>query len=224
MLLNNKEIKLAVFDMDGLLLDSETINRRKWIETAKMLGYEMTYEQWFGLLGTNAESEKQYLYDLYGNDCPADKFRSVRMKLIGEYAEEHGIPLKKGAKELLKYFKENGVPCVVATSSVRERAEKFLERAGILCCFDSLTCGDEVKLGKPDPELFETAARKANVKPENCVVFEDSENGIIAADRARMIPVCIPDLQPPTETVKKLAITAESLDAFIDITKRLKNI
>ena len=191
--------------MDGLLLDSEKINREKWIETAKMLGYEMTYEQWFGLLGTNAESEKQYLYGIYGKDCPAEEFRSIRMKLIGEYAEEHGIPVKRGAKELLEYFKENDIPCVVATSSVRERAE-------------SLTCGDEVKLRKPDPELFETAARKANVKPENCVVFEDSENGIIAADRAGMTPVCIPDLQPPTETVKKLAVIANSLDSFIELT------
>ena len=204
--------------MDGLLLDSEKINREKWIETAKMLGYEMTYEQWFGLLGTNAESEKQYLYGIYGKDCPAEEFRSIRMKLIGEYAEEHGIPVKRGAKELLEYFKENGIPCVVATSSVRERAEKFLKRAELLCYFESLTCGDEVKLGKPDPELFETAARKANVKPENCVVFEDSENGIIAADRAGMTPVCIPDLQPPTETVKKLAVIANSLDSFIELT------
>lgn len=215
MLLNNKEIKLAVFDMDGLLLDSEKINREKWIETAKLLGYEMTYEQWFGLLGTNEESEKQYLYKLYGNDCPAEEFRSVRMKLIGEYAEEYGIPVKKGVKELLEFFKENGVPCVVATSSVRSRAENFLKRADILHYFDALTCGDEVKLGKPDPELFETAARKADVKPENCVVFEDSENGIIAAATAGMTPICIPDLQPPTETVKKAAIIANSLDEII---------
>ena len=220
LLIDNREIKLAIFDMDGLLLDSEKINREMWIKTAKMLGYEMTFEQWFGLLGTNEESEKQYLYNLYGSDCPAEKFRSVRMKLIGEYAEEFGIPVKKGAKELLEFFKENGVSCVVATSSVRARAEKFLEKAGLLGYFDSLTCGDEVKLGKPDPELFEKAAKKAEIEAEKCVVFEDSENGIIAANRAKMIPVCVPDLQPSTQTIKELAIIIESLDKFTEITKK----
>ncbi|MBQ2880719.1 MAG: HAD family phosphatase, partial [Clostridia bacterium] len=200
---------------------AEKINREKWIETAKMLGYEMTYEQWFGLLGTNEESEKQYLYRLYGNDCPAEIFRSVRMKLIGEHADKYGIPIKKGAKELLEFFKENGVPCVVATSSVRARAEKFLERAGLLPYFDDLTCGDEVTLGKPNPELFEKAAKKADVEPEYCIVFEDSENGIIAADRANMLPVCVPDLQPPTETVKKLAVITETLDGFVEMTKKV---
>ncbi len=215
MLIKNRQIKLAIFDMDGLLLDSEKINREKWIETAKLLGYTMTVEQWFGLLGTNEESERQYLVKLYGKDCPTEKFRSLRMQLINDFANEHGIPAKPGARELLEFLKGENIPCVVATSSERQRAVRFLTKAGLIGFFDSLTCGDEVTLGKPDPELFETAAKKSGVDAKYCAVFEDSENGIIAANTAGMLPICVPDLQPPTDTIKRSAIITQSLDGII---------
>jgi len=213
--INEKEIRLAVFDMDGTILDSEKIHYEKWMETAKILGYEMTTAQWYGLLGTNEESEKQYLLNLYGKDCPAAEFRTVRMKLINEYAEKYGMPQKSGFRELSAFLHENGIKSVVATSSVRTRAEKLLKKVGIYECFDGLTCGDEVSNGKPDPELFLKAAQKANIEPQNCIVLEDSANGIEAANRAGMTAVCIPDMQPATDKVRQTAIVVSSLEKLI---------
>lgn len=214
LLINGREIKLAIFDMDGLLLDSERIYSEIWRETAKLLGYEMSYSQWYGLLGTNEETERQYLYSIYGADCPTDDFRAVRLRIIDEYSDKHGFPIKKGVNEILSFLHENDVPTVVATSSERKRAKKLLERSGIIRLFSDITCGNEVALGKPDPALFLKAARKAETKPEKCVVFEDSENGIKAAVRAGMAAVCVPDIQPPTEYVKEVATVLRSLDEF----------
>lgn len=214
LLIKGREIELAIFDMDGLLLDSEKIYSEIWRETAKLLGYEMSYSQWFGLLGTNEETEKQYLFSIYGADCPTEDFRAVRLRIIDEYAAKHGFPLKKGVNEILFYLKEHSVSAVVATSSERSRAEKMLENSGIISLFSDVTCGNDVLFGKPDPALFLKAAYKANTEPEKCVVFEDSENGIIAAKRAGMAAVCVPDIQPPTEFVKKNATVLESLDEF----------
>lgn len=219
LLINGKEIKLAVFDMDGLIFDSEKVYFKKWQETAEILGYRMSFEQWVGLLGTNEKSEKIYLQMIYGADCPADRFRSERIRLINEYAEDHGFPLKKGVREILGFFKENNIPSVIATSSERSRAEKYLKKAGVFELFDDMTCGDEVSFGKPDAELFLKAAEKRDADPVHCVVFEDSENGIIAAERAGMIPVCVPDLQPVSDKVRSCAFVIESLDLFPSITK-----
>ena len=218
-LINGKALKLAVFDMDGLLLDSEKIYFEKWRETANILGYEMTHSQWCGLMGTNEESEKRYLRSLYGDDCPVGDFRRIRLGLINEYADRHGFPLKKGVRELIAFLGENGVRSVVATSSERVRAEKLLSKAGITELFSAITCGNEVMLGKPDPALFLKAAEKAGAEPNECAVFEDSENGIIAAKNAGMIPVFVPDMQPPTEYVKKTAVIINSLDEFISLVK-----
>lgn len=217
--IKERGIKLAIFDMDGLLLDSEKVYYEKWRETARILGYEMTHEQWCGLMGTNEESEKEYLYSIYGNDCPAGDFRKIRLRLIDEYAQKNGFPLKKGVRELVSFLKESGVSSVVATSSERSRAVKLLTRAKVADIFADITCGDEVSLGKPDPELFLKAAKKASVDPEGCVVFEDSENGIKAAENAGMIPVFVPDMQNPSEYVKRTAVIAESLDAFIHLVR-----
>ncbi len=217
LLTDGKTLTLAVFDMDGLLLDSEKVYYEKWRETAKILGYEMTHSQWCGLMGTNEESEKRYLRSIYGDDCPVGDFRRIRLRMINEYAAEHGFPLKKGVRELISFLRENGVCSVVATSSERERAEKLLSKAGIADLFSDITCGNEVLFGKPDPALFLKAAEKANVKATECAVFEDSENGIIAAEKAGMIPVFVPYMQMPSEYVKKTAFVINSLDEFISL-------
>ena len=107
----------------------------------------------------------------------------------------------------------------MATSSEKERAVKFLSRASVYDLFSDITCGNEVPLGKPDPALFLKAANKASVNPEECAVFEDSENGIKAAEAGGMIPVFVPDMQPATDYVKNAAIVIDSLDRFISMAK-----
>jgi len=216
--IDNKEIRLAIFDMDGLIFDSERVYIKKWQETAELLGYTMSFDQWAGLMGTNEESEKQYLRSIYGEDCPTERFRTERLRLINEYADKNGFQLKKGVKDILSYFKKNKIPSVIATSSERKRAENYLRKSEVLELFDDLTCGDEVSIGKPDPEIFLKAAEKNKTDPIYCVVFEDSENGIIAAKLAGMIPVFVPDLQPATDTVKNYAYIIESLDRFEKLT------
>ena len=118
--------------------------------------------------------------------------------------EENGIPVKKGLYELLGFLEENGISKAVATSSERIKAEKYLRLGNVIERFDCIVCGDEVIKGKPDPEIFQKVAQKAGFDMKDCIVLEDSENGILAASRAGMKPVFIKDIKDLSEDTRKL--------------------
>ena len=212
------KIKLAVFDMDGIVFDSERVYFEKWQQVCKKFGYEMDEAIHKGLMGTNAITEREYLLNVYGGDCPAEKIREERVKMIYEHANTYGMPIKPGFFELMSALKQKNIPAVLATSSERKRAMLYLEKAGITDRFMQITCGDEAKKGKPSPEIFLLAAKKADIAPEDCAVFEDSENGIIAAHAANMLPVFVRDIFPASQNVKNLSgYVLESLSEAAEI-------
>lgn len=206
-------IKTVIFDMDGLLVDSEPVYFDAWVSVCADLGYVMTRELWYGLLGTNSIGEAEYLKKLYGDDCPVETIRKNRVSAIISYVEKNGIALKPGVIEFTDFLHTKGITTAIATSSDPERTELYLRKTGIGNRFDSVTCGNEVVLGKPAPDLFLKAAEKSNTAPSECAVLEDSQNGLIAAYNAGMKPIWIPDMQKiDNDTLSKCAAVAERMD------------
>lgn len=186
--------------MDGLLVDSERVTFETLGEMSKENGYIMTKDIYIKLLGITNKQAGVMLKSIYGEDFDyQDYFGRLHTEMTKRY-EKEGVPVKKGAKELLAQLREDGIKTIVASSSDSEWVKTTLTLAGIFDCFDDYICGDEVKNAKPDPEIFLTACKKIGTDKENAVVLEDSFNGILSANRAGIKAICIPDMvQPDTD-------------------------
>ena len=210
------KLKGAIFDMDGLLIDTEKLYLRYWKQSAADFGYNMRDEHVYAIRSLARKYSIPKLKGFFGEDFPTEDVRAHRTELINAHIAEHGIDLKKGVFELLDYLRDNGVILAVATATPRERTLKYLEKIGAAERFDAVVCGDMVTSGKPDPEIYLTAARKLGIPPENCAAFEDSPNGLKAARAAGCHVVMIPDMtQPQTEDEPYYNAVYNSLDEAI---------
>lgn len=197
-------IEAIVFDLDGLLFDSERIVQRSWENTGDKLGYPNLGSHIYNTLGKNIVARREYFCETFGEDFPFDDFAVMTRARFYEIVEEEGLPTKPGVIELLKYGKEHGYKMAVATSSRRPYAENNLKNAEIYDYFDGMVCGDMVTHSKPDPEVYLKACAQIGADPQNSIALEDAPNGIRAAHAAGMYPVMIPDLVQPTEEIKTL--------------------
>ncbi len=208
-----ENISLVIFDMDGLMFDTERLSLSAWIRAGMVFGYQIDTSVIMKGIGMNAKGSERIFKEHFGEAFPLERIRMLKSDYVSEEIELNGVPVKSGLYELLTYLEDHEFKKAVATSTSRAMAERLLESAGILDRFDVIVCGDEVSEGKPDPEIFRTAARKSWCKPEACIVLEDSANGILAASRAKMIPFLVPDLKKPSNEIQKLAYnTFESLN------------
>ena len=197
-------VKLAIFDMDGLMFDTEMMYLKFAPGAAKELGYNIKEEIFKKTVGTNHKwAFEIFKADGY-QDFPFAEFWKMLDKKYSDYFDEFGVPVKKGLFEMLDFLKSINMKMAVATSSRRAKAERLLNESGAMKYFDLTMYGDEVLNGKPDPEIFLKTAENLNTKYEKCLVFEDSINGIKAAHSAGMIPVMIPDMIEPTEEIIRL--------------------
>lgn len=206
--------KAVVFDMDGVLVDTEKIYRRSWKINGMSIGItEQDMDHICDrVAGGNKASNARVFKDIMGEDFDYLAFRQRTMELFDEYVREHGVEIKAHVADTLKYLKDKGVKIALATSTERERAEKRLESVGILEYFDTRVCGDEVTRGKPNPDIYLKACEKLGVKPSDTVGVEDSVNGVIAAHSAGLFTVMMVDLIKPNE------ITAKNTDkVFFDM-------
>ena len=207
---------LAIFDMDGLLFDTERIFMNQKGIIMKEYGYDQTEEDYIRTIGTAGDLLMKVLFDLYGPDYPADEITQRTRKAQVEYMRTHKDFVKPGIRKLLAWLAEQGVPCCIATSSKRPYAEEFLQISELAHYFSFIIAGDDITRSKPDPQIFLMACERGGVTPADALVFEDSENGVLSASAAGIPVICIPDMvQPKPEIAKKAShIITEASDAI----------
>jgi HAD superfamily hydrolase (TIGR01509 family) len=205
----------VLFDMDGVVLDTEKLYARFWAEAAHALGYPMTYEQALGMRSLNSQAGQQKLESYFGPGVSRAVMRDKRVELMDAFVAENGIDPKPGIHELLDALKERGIKTAIATSSPMDRATAYLSRLGLLEKFDCICSGHDVKQGKPAPDIYLHAAASVGIPPENCLAVEDSPAGIESAFRAGCMPVLVPDLDGSTEEMRKI-LFAEA-DSLLDL-------
>lgn len=201
----DKKIEAVIFDMDGVIYDTEAFYLKHWIEVFDEYGYEMTKAIYINAMGRGRKKVKEYFKSVFGDDLPIDEMYIKKDKLLFEAIRNKEVPLKPGALEFLSYLKNNNIRTALATSAKRERLDIQLEDSPIVQYFDAIVCGDDVINSKPDPEIFLKAARKIGANPEKCIVIEDSEAGIKAAHDGKMTAFHVEDLKTPDDSIKENA-------------------
>ena len=215
-------IKAIIFDMDGLMIDSERVTFECYQERLKDMNLTMDEEFYKTLLGKPIKGIYQRFYDVYGNDFPIENVIQDVHQLMAERFETEGVPVKKGLVELLHYLKDNNYKTIVATSSNRDRVDKILAQAKITEFFDDSVCGDEVTKGKPNPEVFLKSCQKLGVNVDEAIVLEDSEAGIQASYDANIKVICIPDMKYPEKQYEEK--TFKILKDLTEVTAYLKSL
>lgn len=200
-----ENIKAFIFDMDGLILDTERIAFKSYKEALKEYGYDFTEAFFLTLVGTNVKLTKELCLNRYGSWFPFDLLHENHNKITEEYIKKNGVPLKEGVNELIDYLKEKDYKIALATSSDREKAEYLLELVKIKDKFDYIICGNDIVNSKPNPEIFLKVAENLKVEPKECVVIEDSKFGVKAAVNAGMKVINVPDMKMPDSEVKSMA-------------------
>lgn len=198
-------VKALLFDLDGLLVDSEPLSRRAWNEVIARVGYTLSDEVFMQMVG-RSESEVRTLFErVFGPDFPFERVTRLRQAHFLEALAREGVPPKPGAHDLLAYVTRRGLAKAVASSTSRAMAEAKLRSAGLRDFFEVIVTGEDVPRAKPAPDLFLEAARRLNLPPEACVVLEDSSVGVQAAHAAGMRCILIPDVQPLSAEIVNLA-------------------
>jgi HAD superfamily hydrolase (TIGR01509 family) len=190
----------VIFDMDGLMLDTEPISHRAWWRAAGSLGVAIDDALLARMIGRNYRDCERLIRESLGPDAPVEAMMREWHRCYDE-ALADGIPVKPGLPDLLDWLERQAVPRAVATSTRRQRALAKLSATRMVERFDAIVAGDEVPNGKPAPDIFLCAAARLAVTPQRCLVLEDSEPGVRAAIAAGMTPVLVPDLLPPSASL-----------------------
>ena len=198
----NNELKAVIFDMDGVLFDTEKIYLDVWTKIFNKYGYKMTKEIYCKVIATGRENVKKVFKEEFGENLPIEEmYKEKDIDLAKEL--EKKIPIKNGAYELLNYLRNKKYKLALATSASRERMEKQLKESNFITIFDEVVCKDDVTKTKPNPEIFLKVANKLNVRPEECIVIEDSAAGIEAAYNGNMTSIHVVDLKEADEKIKQ---------------------
>ena len=197
--------KAVIFDMDGVIFDSERLVLEGWQEIAAKYGIKGIAELLPRCLGVHAQATREIFREYYGQDFPYDEYKKEASALFHSRYGNGKLPLKPGVKELLSYLKENGYLVGLASSTRQAIVEQEIRDAGLMPYFDNLVCGDMLKRSKPEPDIYLKACENLDVEPRMAVAVEDSYNGIRSAKRAGMVPVMVPDMVQPDEEMRSLA-------------------
>ena len=211
-----------IFDMDGVLIDSEIQSNEGWLWAAGQLGVDMPMWLIDSFKGAPAELCCKFFDDYYKGVIDYWEAKELRTQHVYKIRETEGIPVKKGVKDIFEYIRNNGLKCAVATSTRRESAEKTLHEIGVWDYLDAVVYGDEVEHGKPEPDIFLRAAKAIGVNPSEAVVVEDSINGIKAGYAADMRVVHIPDTIAIDDDIRKLTyMVCVDLNGLIDVVESI---
>lgn len=210
--LRQAPVKGVLFDMDGVVLDTEKLYCRFWREAAMALGYPMTVEQALGMRSLNAQAGQAKLESYFGPGVSREVMKEKRVELMDAYVNIHGVDPKQGIHELLDELKARGIRTAITTSSPMDRVRRYLKPLGLLEKFDCLCSGHDVPHGKPEPDIYLHGAACVGLQPWECLAIEDSHAGVLSASRAGCLTVLIPDLdEPAQETLAPLYACCEKL-------------
>lgn len=191
----------AIFDMDGILFDTEKLYQESWQEIAAEHGIRLKPDFNTKISGSSGELMNQILQEAY----PGLSVEEVKAKCMEKMQNKlkKNVPVKPGVREILKYLKESGYALAVASSSSREMVLSNLEKTGLKAYFDVIAAKGSVEKGKPAPDIFLFAARQIGCMPTDCFVFEDSLQGVSAGVAAGCKVIMVPDLIAPNEMAKE---------------------
>ena len=209
-----------VFDMDGLLFDSERVVQRSWEWAGQKLGYEHFGSHIYHTIGFNVKRREMYFKENVSPSFPMEKFTDMTRKRYHDIIESEGLEKKPGAEEILKYASAQGYRIALATSSRREHASDMLKRQGLMEFFQGAVYGDMVSEGKPSPEIYRRACLEIQVEPRYALALEDSPAGIRSACSAGMRAIIIPDLVEPDAEI--LGLAWRRYDSLWDVLELLK--
>ena len=198
-------IEAIVFDMDGILFDTERLSVESWIEVAERLGLPDIDKGVYGCIGLNRTDCRIFLKETYGQDFPYDYFREQTAAVFQRKMAKDGLPVMKGAGELLAWLQEKGLKVALASSTSHKTVESHLQQAGFTGFFQAVIGGDMVEHSKPAPDIFLKACAELGVAPERAYAIEDSYNGIRAAHAGHLLPIMVPDLLPANEEMQEKA-------------------
>ena len=202
---NDGIIEAAIFDLDGLMLDTEIVSYQGWKRACRDFGFVLDDDTYHKIIGLIVPDMEPIFKDAFGPGFPLEQANQKRLQYMYDHFEKFGVTFKPGLLSLLEFLERAGIRKAVATSSCRESAMKKLTAGGLIDRFRVIITGDDVRSGKPAPDIFLAAAKRLNTPVERCLVFEDSENGVYAAYSADMSVIMIPDVKQPAEEVAALA-------------------
>lgn len=208
-------IRGVLFDMDGVILDSEKLYARFWAAACESFGYSMTYQQALGMRSLNAQAGQAYLSSLFGPDISYPQVRAKRIELMDAYVEENGVEAKPGILPLLDYLTSRRIPYAITTASPLDRIQNHLGRLGLYQRFPHICTAHAVAQGKPAPDIYLLGAKTIGLPPESCLALEDSYTGLLSAHRAGCLASIVPDLDQPSPEI--LDIAYAKLDSLTDV-------
>ena len=211
------KVKCVIFDMDGLMFDTEKIGGECFKAAALEFGYQVSDKIRFELLGRSKQDNYQILKGYFGSDYPSDKVSELSLKKRNEYIDKYGLPVKPGLKVLLQYLKEHHILTAVASSSNYDMVCDYLKMSNVFELIDYVVAGDQVSHSKPDPEIFLNVVKHFKIKVNEALVLEDSQNGILAAYNGNIPVICIPDLVRHKSSINELCLAVlNDLNEVVD--------
>lgn len=197
-------IRAFVFDMDGLMLDTERVAAMSFDYAGEKCGIGRAGYITERILGLSADDARPVWLAEFGGAYDEDKMNEYRREFYEMYWRDHDVPVKPGLYELLDFLDGRGYALAVASSTERERVTRHLRSARVLDRFDAVICGDMVKRSKPDPQIYETACAALGFEPRECCALEDARSGVISAHAAGCRVIMVPDLWTPDEAERRL--------------------
>lgn len=212
----------VIFDMDGLMFDTERLSARCWEQVGREFGLDITESFLVGVRGVTRREFQRIFEQRYGDRADYETVMGRKTELFRQEIRQNGVPVKPGLPELLTFLREQKIPAAMATATNQEIARRYLTETGLTAFFDQLVFGDQVRRGKPDPEIFLYSAQRLGVLPERSVVLEDSLNGVLAGIRGGFRTIMVPDMtRPPPELERKLFHKCEDLFQVMDCLREL---
>ena len=216
------QYQAVVFDMDGVIFDTERLVIEFWKEVAKKHNIPNVEHTCIQCLGTNRVRTREIFLENYGADFPYDPYRTEVTELFNTHYKGVPLPTKPGVRELLSYLQEQDIKVGLASSTAQHLVRDEIGTAGLLPYFQTLVCGDMVEHSKPAPDIFLKACEILNADPTKSIAIEDSFNGIRSAHCAGMTPIMVPDQVQPTDEIRALAFHV--MPSLLDVLNWLKTL